>query len=332
MYRNKLKKLRSDYILKYIFEYIKDPNFKYKLFAYSKLFQKKVDLKLVDYQEEYIYKIFGRVWEFFFTYIFNGEEVKNDYNLLKNQFSYFISENHIDFDILISSAINYYEKYWKKNRSRLNDNNNIQNSNIFEIDIYSPFFYYFSKKDFFKEIFIIRLPLNQIEMFNLKEDYFSVFDELNKANFKYSSISIEFESINNIKCLKQMNINFGRITKLYLHQIIQNYTINYDEIYERFFKLFNTKVNLAFLYLEMIYSSNNELLINSFKTLNLFHSLVNTYFCNIKLRYIFEIDLPNLKIVSFTNCKNIIFSKNTCKTIKKLTLKMFTFSKLEILC
>ena len=37
----KIKKIKSIYNLETIFDYIKDTNYKYKLFAYSKLFQDK---------------------------------------------------------------------------------------------------------------------------------------------------------------------------------------------------------------------------------------------------------------------------------------------------
>lgn len=168
-------------------------------------------------------------------------------------------------------------------------------------------------------------------MFNLKDFYISIFDELNKKNRKYSSLSIEYESNTNIDCLNKMNINFDRIKEIYFYQIEENYKTYFNEIYERFFELFNIKTNLVSLYFEMPYSWNNKLMINSFKNLNSFHSLINIYFSNINLSNIFEIDLPNLKTVSFTHCENIIFSINTCKTIKELTLKMCTFSKLDFL-
>ena len=48
-----LEKIKSKEILKTIFNYIKN-NYNYKLFTYSKYFQKKLDINLVDYQEKYI--------------------------------------------------------------------------------------------------------------------------------------------------------------------------------------------------------------------------------------------------------------------------------------
>ena len=41
------KKIKSAYILKNIFNYIKDNNLKLKLFIHSKLFQNKLDLTII---------------------------------------------------------------------------------------------------------------------------------------------------------------------------------------------------------------------------------------------------------------------------------------------
>ena len=49
-----LARINSNYILKDIFTFIRSKNFKLKLFVYSKYFQKKLDLKLINYQEHYL--------------------------------------------------------------------------------------------------------------------------------------------------------------------------------------------------------------------------------------------------------------------------------------
>ena len=49
-----LEKIKSKYILENIFDYVKDENFKFKLFVYSKKLQKKFDLKLLDYKNIYL--------------------------------------------------------------------------------------------------------------------------------------------------------------------------------------------------------------------------------------------------------------------------------------
>ena len=57
MANQELIKIKSSYILKNIFNYIQDDNIQFKLFFYSKFFQNKLDIKLIDYKEKYINKI-----------------------------------------------------------------------------------------------------------------------------------------------------------------------------------------------------------------------------------------------------------------------------------
>ena len=52
-----INNLKSKHILNYIFNYIKDKNFKDKLFLYSKKLQNKLDIKLIGLKENYLKKI-----------------------------------------------------------------------------------------------------------------------------------------------------------------------------------------------------------------------------------------------------------------------------------
>ena len=54
--KNKLERIKSIYLLKGLFNYIKDENYHLKVFKYSKSFQKKMGINLIDYQELYIFK------------------------------------------------------------------------------------------------------------------------------------------------------------------------------------------------------------------------------------------------------------------------------------
>ena len=51
-----INKIKSSYIIKNIFNYIQDTNFKLKLFIYSIFYQNELDLRLI-YKEKYIDKI-----------------------------------------------------------------------------------------------------------------------------------------------------------------------------------------------------------------------------------------------------------------------------------
>ena len=58
-----LKSIKSTLIIKRIFEYIGDENFKYKLFSYSKLYQKIFNIELDDYIYQYLYnKKYERIY------------------------------------------------------------------------------------------------------------------------------------------------------------------------------------------------------------------------------------------------------------------------------
>ena len=57
--------IKSKYIRKKIFEYIKDENFLFKLFIHSKKYQEQLDLDLFDYINQYYKKIGLRATNFF---------------------------------------------------------------------------------------------------------------------------------------------------------------------------------------------------------------------------------------------------------------------------
>ena len=57
MEKNLLEKIKSKNIYQIIFDFIKYNNFKYLLFKYSKILQKKLDIELDDYKIKYIDKL-----------------------------------------------------------------------------------------------------------------------------------------------------------------------------------------------------------------------------------------------------------------------------------
>ena len=52
-----INKIKSKFILNYIFAYIEDTNFKLNLFIYSKSNQNKLDLNLIIYKEFFLKRI-----------------------------------------------------------------------------------------------------------------------------------------------------------------------------------------------------------------------------------------------------------------------------------
>ena len=60
-----IENIKSNFILKGIFDFINDKNFILKLFIYSKLFQNKVKLELINYINAYLSKFEIRLEKYF---------------------------------------------------------------------------------------------------------------------------------------------------------------------------------------------------------------------------------------------------------------------------
>ena len=106
-----INKIKSSYIIKNIFNYIKDNNFQLKLFIHSKLFQNKLDLTLI-YKEKYIDKI-----GFDINKYLHKEKDKGD-DLIK-KYDNFLLENKLnkkEFENIIIDVI----------KNKINKENNIK--------------------------------------------------------------------------------------------------------------------------------------------------------------------------------------------------------------
>jgi hypothetical protein len=130
-----LRGLKSSYIFDIIFSYIKNKNYKYKLFIYSKTFQNKNKIDLFDYQKKYIKEKGLKKHKYFSNKYFSIFE--KDY--LKNKFR----EDSLTFNVTKEVYENYLDDFFK----------NYHKKNCFLIDIYSPFFEFLSTKEYFKELF-----------------------------------------------------------------------------------------------------------------------------------------------------------------------------------
>ena len=197
-----MKKISSKYIIQIILSYIKDKNWIYNLFIYSKYYQKELNFQKIDYKELYYEKRIH--YEDYLSIFFYDDKSE-----LENQFKRNISQYEVDEEEIKKISINYFKKYLK---------NNNRESFIFEfdkeIDIFSPFFDILSEIDFFGEIFSILINTKYISKFNLKNFYISKFNKLNKSNSKYSSIIFNFGYNKDISFLKDLKINFNYVKKL----------------------------------------------------------------------------------------------------------------------
>ena len=152
----------SKYIIKNIFSYVKNPIFRYKFFNYSKSFQKKIGIELVDYERLYIEKFGINFRDYLFSQrnIYSGQFNKNLYQqFLESD----ISQNNLDFNLVKKIIVDIYKKYSQVYKESEDSNENKENDAL--IDIYSPFLMICQKWNFsngFQFLFRLILSVNII--------------------------------------------------------------------------------------------------------------------------------------------------------------------------
>ena len=311
------KKIKSNYVLDSIFNYIKDTKYKLKLFFYSKSFQKKIGLKLCDYQLEYFNKI-GINFSKYLKYPDinnnndNNDKQNFDKNFLNQKLKYDLSKYNKNFNIKPEVIINFFKTY-KNNKTKNIEipKDNIINSKI-EIDIYSPFFKILSTNNEIFEKFSIVIPIKYLQKF-LKEDYISIFDKLNKLKSNYISLSIYCKDNDDLIKLKDLKINFNQIKSLSIN--IEETQINYEQFFNILLSL-NINNLTDFILNKDIYGEIDPI---SFEKLNNFTSLENLSLIGVKFSNIFKLKLSP-KVLYMDKCENLIFDDITSKNLQKLFL------------
>ena len=167
--KNNLSKIKAQYIIENIFDYIYDEDYKYKLFTYSKYYQNKFNITLYEYKEKYIEQIDLDLFDYFSCYKNDDSEYKYpkgyDKSVLNKKFSKF----EIEPNDIKNIIINYAEKYYQYIIEEYNIDEDIIITKLSEIliDIYSPFFDIISKSEIFGKIFTIPISVQFIEANNL---------------------------------------------------------------------------------------------------------------------------------------------------------------------
>ena len=296
-----LEKIKSKYNLENIFDYVKDENFKFKLFVYSKRFQKKFDLKLLDYKNIYLK---NRINLFEFLSDYNKKEgyPKNyDKKELTNKFNSTLNKLKLKEENITDYIINFFKNYEKK-----------ENDEIY-IDIYSPFFDLLSKEEYFWKKFIIPIISEFIDKNKLKNDYISFFNKMNKLNINFSLLFLYINK-NNINYLKELGINFNQIKKFIASPSNSREFILVDnkKDFNDFFKILFSFDNINNLnYLKIHISGNqHKIKFNIIESLNNFKCLEYLYLAGIDLESTFIINLPNLKKLFISGCDKITFFDN----------------------
>ena len=324
-----LEKISSKNELINIFEYIKDRNYKYKLFMYCKKFQKKLNIELTDYKNNYMDQIKININERYFKFnVWENEKNSLNSNLEEDLINY-----NLSLDIIQNFIIKYYNKIKKEKKKKYG----IIKTDY--IDIYSPFFDFISKTEFFEKFFSITIYNFDGHEYNyLIKDYINKFNELNKSNIKYSSLKLYlFEG--KIKFFEKYNINYTQIKKLKV--ILDSRAPEISKInnnyYKKFFSLVNLFNNLQ--YLSIYISTGEELETNLVENINNIQSLIELNLDYIRLKTTFIIKMQNLQVLSLKKCKKIQFGNNVSSHLKKLKLikcddiqkqeSLFKFPELE---
>ena len=298
-------KIKSKYIFQNLLSYINDKEIFLKLFIYSKSLQEKTNIILFDYQEEYFNKRIK--WEdflyfkrdFYSDYSFHKDGLKN--NLRKKMMEFNINDN-----IIQKLVIKYFTKDTNKNQKDQYIDDNLQN-----IDFYSPFFDFLSKLEIFDLIFTIHISIKMIKKYNLSKYYISKFNELNKLNIKYSSLSLFFEGSDIANYLQEFKINFSQIKKLDIFQ--NNIGSSNDDIYKKLFPLISTANNLVYLSLSLCgFHAKGEIGPHILEFINNFKSLEYLNIKGFKFYKNFILKVNTLKTLKVSYCKKILFSKDLC--------------------
>ena len=164
-----LNKIKSNYILTNIFGYINNET-KLKLFVHSKLYQKKFNLQLNDYLQNYV-----------LTSVIDFEKYIGNYKKIWDNY-YYLKEDELlkDFKTFEKYIIDYFKIYKNKFLKKYSEDNIV-------IGLISPYFPIISKIGIFNQIFTIEIP--RINKDN-NESIINVFKNINKTENKISSILI----------------------------------------------------------------------------------------------------------------------------------------------
>jgi len=304
--------IKSRFVVTTIFEYIKDD--KYKLFLHSKKLRRKLDIELIDYEANYLSRIGITLSDYLSDYTFGYPNFNKDNLKKKLNTDIYTNKTYIINDK------NFYIKYFTKFKNTNNDSNTY-------IDIYSPYFNSLSKMKDFGALFTITLPIELIKKYNLKNEYASIFDKLNRSNSQYSSLLIICKNPVDIYYLKGFNINFNQIKKVIIEENDKNEKKD-NILFKALFSLNIIENNLSYLNLKFYL---NEIEPKLFEKLNNFVSLEYLELEGFKFKTTFIIKLANLKQLKLLNCNNISFTDNCCLNIKQLYLYKCLITKQESL-
>ena len=316
------EKIKSKYICQKVFEYIKEENFKFKFLLYSKYFQKKLELEIIDFKERYIIQSKINFDNYLCCYsLFNADPKNFDKNIISKKLEEELIKYNLDINIIYEYLLHDNKRFLKIIKEKEKENKLVKYHYFMkQISIFSPFFDFLSKSEYF-DLFTIPISVKTIERFNLKDEYIKTFENLNKLHLvKYPSIFFDYKKTSDINYLKEFKIRFGKIKRLIISHEFSIYIDNYDYFFKTLFSFNNIEKNIIHLNLFVGFIKKDKLDPNSLKNLNSFFSLEVLELKGFKFKTTFTLKLKNLKKLILKNCENLTFAENSCLNLKILYL------------
>ena len=288
------------------------------MLKYSKEYQKKLELRKIDYINAFLSNNNIDFKPYFtFKKKFNAIE---DKDILKKGLDNYLKNLNIDFDLIEEYAINSYE------------------DEDIKIDIYSPFFDSLFKKKYNKT-FEIKIPMDKIEKFNLQKDYISIFENINNSEFdkNYPYIYFKYKNPTDIDFIKDLKLNFKLIKKLKLKRINdENYeetkkeemeietdsidNKSFSNFYKALFSLADIQNNLIDLCLKINKKNKKSYIPASFKEINNLKALQNLNINGYNFETTFVLRIFNLQRLVLWDVKNFEFDESNAFNIKELII------------
>ena len=321
-FNSKIEKIKSKYIHLKIFEFIKDENFKFKLYLYSKLFQKKLELGMIDFKERYVNQTKINFDNYLCCFsLFNLDQKNFDKNLMNKKLKEDLQKFNLNIELIHEYLLNDLKKIVDKLKEKEKENKLVKYHYFMkQISIFSPFFDFLSKSEYF-DILTIPITVKTIEKFNLKNDYILAFEKMNKLNIKkYPSIILDYKKTDDINYLREFKIRFGKIKRLTLTHEYNVNIENYDLLFKTLFSFNNLEKNLEHLNLYVGFIKKDRIDPNSLKNLNSFFSLEVLELKGFKFKTTFILKLRNLKKLVLKNCENLTFAENSFLKLQILYL------------
>ena len=311
-----LKSVKSKIIIKQLFSYINEIT-KFKLVVHSKKFQNILNLTLRNYKE----KCFESIKNINLLDLLSTKD-KLKLNLfkysdfvkaLKNQFNYDITKLKIKKEIIDE----YIEFYFTHLYNEYKTKEEVEKINILDnqllIDIYSPFYEKFIKKEFFEKLFILYIPSSIIYGKDLMKDYYNATGLLKETNPEFSSFYFDINLINDLDGFEYFCKYFKKIKKL--HVEINNVFMKNFMFPFQIFSLNNIKNNL--IYLELKFKTPINLSDNFEKKLD---ELIILEELRLEGISDFHLTKKNLKYLYFSKISNLYFASNCFSNVEIINL------------